>query len=116
MRKSRIGLLLIAFSAVMMLLTLTACTDNESDSPSGNNTLSEESGNYQFDDSVTIPSGGERVRDSDGWQSFEDGSGDGFSVTVEDDDNDIIIMGEQSFEVDVTGDNEHRFSHSAGAD
>ena len=59
------------------------------------------------DDKAVISPGDDRVfdGDGDGWnfERFGDGSGDGFSVTIEDDD--IIIEGEQTFEVDLSDPN-----------
>ena len=97
--KRTLTLIITLLISLCLTLVLSGCKEKKEGS---NNGLSSDGGtSHQLGD-VVIPPGAEREREG-GWSSSNgSSSGDGFSVSIEGDDHDIIITGEQTFEVDLS--------------
>ena len=120
--KKILTVIAVLLMSVSLMLVLTGCPGNDKNDNNDGGSQSGDGVNHQFGDGVTIPPGGERVREGEsGWQSSSgNSSGDGFSVTIEGDD-DIIITDTQTVEIDLNDPNaqsgSHRsFSSSGGGD
>jgi hypothetical protein len=102
----------MAVMVIITLLFLTGCPNNDKDD-NNNGTNSENGVNHQFGDGFTIPPDlGRILEEGSGWQnSGGESSGDGFSITIEGDD--IIIIGEQTVEVDLDNPGTHHGSFNS---